>query len=84
MEITALQVSCTLLQGFNADSSFFGLTEHSWTFYTTIGSDEIFFATIKLQLCLYPPTIINADEDVYSIYAEISFNPKTNMLFDLR
>ena len=24
------------------------------------------------------------DEEVYNIYAEISFNPKTNMLFDLR
>ena len=45
---------------------------------------EIFFATINLQLCLYETTIINADEDVYNIYAEISFNPKTNMLFDLR
>ena len=32
-----LQVSCQLLQSFNADSSFFGLTEHSWTFFTSLG-----------------------------------------------
>ena len=52
MEISALQVSCTLLQGFNADSSFFGLTEHSWTFYTTIGRDGNFLCYYRFAVML--------------------------------
>merc|ERR1712180_206547 len=45
---------------FTPGSSWFGLTDHSWSFYTDIGGE------------------------IYDIFATISFNPKTNMLFDLR
>ena len=35
--LPVLQVSCQLLQSFTTDSSFIGLTHHSWTFYISIG-----------------------------------------------
>merc|ERR1719361_2997462 len=38
-KIDFAEVSCQLLQSFNADSSFFGLTEHSWTFFTSLDEE---------------------------------------------
>merc|ERR550539_1549261 len=59
-KIDYAEVSCDIMFSFTPGSSWFGLTDHSWSFYTDI------------------------DGEIYDIFATISFNPKTNMLFDLR
>merc|ERR1719342_1274600 len=59
-KIDYAEVSCEIMFSFTPGSSWFGLTDHSWSFYTDI------------------------DGEIYDIFATISFNPKTNMLFDLR
>merc|ERR1712192_81532 len=59
-KIDYVEVSCDIMFTFAPGSSWFGLTDHSWSFYTDI------------------------DGEIYDIFATISFNPKTNMLFDLR
>merc|ERR550517_1183416 len=59
-KIDYAEVSCDIMFTFTPGSSWFGLTDHSWSFYTDI------------------------DGEIYDIFATISFNPKTNMLFDLR
>merc|ERR1719234_722330 len=59
-KIDYAEVSCDIMFTFAPGSSWFGLTDHNWSFYTDI------------------------DGEIYDIFATISFNPKTNMLFDLR
>merc|ERR550539_544000 len=59
-KIDYAEVSCDIMFSFTPGSSWFGLTDHCWSFYTDI------------------------DGEIYDIFATISFNPKTNMLFDLR
>merc|ERR1712181_127604 len=58
-KIDYAEVSCDIMFNFAPGSSWFGLTDHSWSFYTDI------------------------DGEIYDIFATISFNPKTNILFHL-
>jgi hypothetical protein len=71
------QVSCDILYSFTADlsASWFGLTDHAWNFYSNLGRQPHFYQASFLFF---------SDGDVYDVHATISFNPKTNMLFDLR
>ena len=71
------QVSCDLYYTFSPESSWFGLTSHTWSFLTEIGFYLMFFL---IHISLY----VLSGGDVYNIYATISLNPKTNTLFDLR
>ena len=45
---------------------------------------KIFDVNCHININLPIIIVMIADAEVYNIYAEISFNPKTNMLFDLR